>query len=701
VVTLVAPAGFGKTTALTQWAGRDGRAFAWLSLDEHDDDPAVLVDDVAAALAGGVPVPGAPARARRASWRSGLPRLASAVASAEYPFVLVLDGVSALRSKEAAEVVATIAEHVPAGSTLALAGRHAPPLPVPALRARGRLLEIGPALLALSPREAERLLHASGVELTGAQVADLLERTEGWAAGLYLAALAIRDGGGRDPDAFTGDDLYLADFFASECLSTVAPARRELLRRTSVLDWMSGPICDAVLETKGSAAALRSLEEAGLFVVPLDRRREHYRYHGLFRDALRRELEQHEPELVPALHGRAAEWLEAHGDLDAAAGHAAAARDGTRLARIVAAQARAASRPAEIAAVERRLELFGVEELERHADVALAGAWLHALRGRAADAELCLAAAERSADGPSLALLRAALCREGAGGMLEDAGAAAAGLSPADRRHPASLLLLGVAESLAGRAAVADATLERATEEANAHRDAPIAGAALAERALLASAREDHEAADRLALAAHETAAHDGGRASAPAALVAAVAARALLRRGRWLEAQAELTAAERLAPTLTHSLPWLATQTRLELAEAYLTLRDTDRARALVAAADAILRRRPGLDALAERAERLRLRVDTQRSARPGGDSVLTGAELRLLPLLATHLSFREIGARLYVSRNTIKTQAISVYRKLGVSSRSDAIDRAAALGLLDEGASPAQRAPAAVARV
>jgi LuxR family maltose regulon positive regulatory protein len=694
VVTLVAPAGYGKTTALAQWAGRDGRPFAWLSLDTHDDDPAVLVRDVTGALEGRVPVPGPPARAHRAPWRSALSSLASALASAESPFVLVLDGVSALRSKEAAEVVATIAEHVPDGSTLALAGRLAPPLPLPALRARGRLLELGPALLALSPREAERLLEASGVELTGGQVAALVERTEGWAAGLYLAALAIRDGGGRDPDAFTGDDLYLADFFASECLATVAPARRGFLRRTSVLEWLSGPICDAVLETEGSATALRLLEEEGLFVVPLDRRRERYRYHGLFRDALRRELEQHEPELVPALHARGADWLEAHSDLDAAAAHAAEAGDGGRLARVVAAQARAASRPAEFAAAERRLELFDVDGLERHTEVALAGAWLHAVRGRAADAELCLAAAERSADAPSLSLLRAALCREGAGRMLEDAVAAAGGLSPADCRHPASLLLLGVAEALAGRTAVADATLEQATEEADAHRDASVAGAALAERALLASARDEHEVADRLALAAGAAAAHDRAPASAPAALVAAVAARALLRHGRWPEAQAELAAAERLEPALTHALPWLAAQTRLELAEAYLTLRDTDRAGTLVASADAILRRRPGLDALSERAGRLRLRVDAQHAARPGRDSALTGAELRLLPLLATHLSFREIGARLYVSRNTIKTQAISVYRKLGVSSRSDAIDRAAALGLLDAAAS-AMRAP------
>ena len=195
VVTIVAPAGYGKTTALTQWAIRDERPFAWVTLDERDDDPIVLLRHVAAAL-DGLHASGAfggesLAIARGfAVGRRRAPKLASALASLESPCVLVLDRSSCLRSKALADVVSALAEHVPDGSTLVLAGRSSPPVPVAALRASGRLLEIGPAVLALSEGEAEALLEASGVELSHEQVASLVGRTEGWAAGLYLAALA-------------------------------------------------------------------------------------------------------------------------------------------------------------------------------------------------------------------------------------------------------------------------------------------------------------------------------------------------------------------------------------------------------------------------------------------------------------------------------------------------------------------------------
>ena len=202
---------------------------------------------------------------------------------------------------------------------IVLAGRVVPELPVAALRAGGPLLELGPYELALSRREAELLLRAARLELEDDEINELVERTEGWAAGLYLTALAARAESDEQPDvrSVTGADRYLADYFRSEYLSRLAPERLTFLRRSSVLETMSGPLCDAVLERNGSALELASLEQESLFVVPLDRHRGAYRYHHLFRDLLRQELEDREPELVPVLNQRAADWFEAQGDDEA------------------------------------------------------------------------------------------------------------------------------------------------------------------------------------------------------------------------------------------------------------------------------------------------------------------------------------------------------------------------------------------------
>ena len=175
-------------------------------------------------------------------------------------------------------------------------------------------------MLALSRREAQLLLRETGIELTDADVAELLSRSEGWAAGLYLATLALQDenGGPREVVDIGGDDRYLADYFRSEYLAQLSPKQLAFLRRTSVLDRMCGPLCDAVLERQDSATELESLDRANLFVVPLDHHRGWYRYHRLFKDLLRRELEQHEAHLIPELNRRAADWFEARGDAEAA-----------------------------------------------------------------------------------------------------------------------------------------------------------------------------------------------------------------------------------------------------------------------------------------------------------------------------------------------------------------------------------------------
>jgi LuxR family maltose regulon positive regulatory protein len=699
VIAITAPAGYGKTTALAQWAERDERPFAWVSVDERDDDPAVLLRHLAAALEGCEQLDPSVLRAVRAPgkslWTSAVPRLASALASLESPTVVVLDDAGVLRSQESIELLTVLAQHIGEGSTLALSGRMLPQLPIAQLRASGRLFEIGPELLALNRREAEGLLRASGVDITDEQVAALVELTEGWAAGLYIAALAIRDGGGRDAAVFTGDDRYLADYLRSACLSTLPPERLDFLRRTSMLEWMSGKLCDAVLETTEAAGELEALEGEGLFLVPLDHRREQFRYHGLFRDLLGRELEQHEAASVAPLHRRAAAWFETAGYSDAAISHAAAAGDIENVARLVGALALSECDAGRVAAVEAWLGFFKNAELDRYPAVAAAGAWVHALRGHVMESERWLAAAEigiavnplpigAASARPLIALVRAALCRDGVDRMRADAETAVIGLPVGDARRAQALVLLGVAQKLNDCADAADETLERAAEEARANGATATLIAALTERALVAVRRDDFEAAERLALEARAVGSGAAPAETAFGALAAVVSARVLLRYGHFDEARAELATAERLRPTVTRVIPWLGVQMLREFARARLALRDTDSARDLATEAAAILGRRPDLGVVGQHVGELRAELDGDRNGHAGKASRLTGAELRLLPLLSTHLSFREIGVRLYVSRNTIKTQAISVYRKLGVSSRSDAIAEAARLGLL-----------------
>ena len=238
------------------------------------------------------------------------------------------------------------------------------------------------------------LLRAARLELDDAEINELVERTEGWATGLYLTALAARAEGAELADALsvTGADRYLADYFRSEYLSHLTLERLTFLRRTSVLETMSGPLCDAVLAGKGSALELASLEQENLFVVPLDRHRGAYRYHHLFRELLRQELEDREPELVPVLNQRAADWFEAQGDPESTLAYSHAAGNEESAARILSSIAMPVSAAGRIASVETWLGHFDDEALQRHPEVAVEGSRIHALRGRPEQAEAWLAA---------------------------------------------------------------------------------------------------------------------------------------------------------------------------------------------------------------------------------------------------------------------------------------------------------------------
>ena len=693
VLVLTAPAGFGKTTLLAQWVARDERPTAWVSLDERDNDAATLLRHLVAAFDHVESVDAATLATVAECgdvWARAVPRFTSAVGSCTRPFVFVLDNVDALRRGEAADLVLALAGSLPGDSVLALSGRAPPPLPLARRRAPGGVRERRAAARALARREAQLLVRGLGADAHDARVADLVANADGWAAGLHLAASALLENGG---DA-GGRLPYVVDYVRSAVLAYMKPARLAFLRRSSILERMSAPLCDAVVGTTGSARELDLLERAGVFVTRGDRAGDWYRYHALFRDVLRAELERDEPELVPALHGRAAEWLEAHGEHAAALEHALAADDVERAARLFATIAMPAWERGEAHALMRWLAAIEARgDVSAHPGVAAVGAWVHAHAGDPREAERLLDAAEsagRRARLPDRTPVRAvvALVRAASGGgvsaMRTAVESARTELRSESSWQAVASLLDGAVALLAGDHETADERFAAAADTGGRRGALATRLIALAERSLLSSAAGDVREAERLALEARDELDESALGNQAPAAIVRASAARALLRHGRWDDARRELAAGETAASALTRAVPWLAVETHLALGDAYVTLRDRAAACNERDAIRAIVEHEPELGAKVGELDDFARRVDDLPGATNGHDSGLTAAELRLIPLLATHLSFREIGDRLFVSRNTIKTQAISAYRKLGVSSRSEAIERAADLGLL-----------------
>ena len=342
VAAIIAPPGYGKTTLLAQWAERDQRAFAWLTIDRRDNDPSVLLRNLVAACDQVTPAdrdaleleddPGAAIDAV-------LPRLGSALSTAGQPAVLVLDDIHLLQNWAGLDAVARLIEYLPGGSQLAIASRGEPPLPLARLRAEGRVVEVGPGDLAMDTAEASALLeHGDGRASAGSTWRSCCERTEGWPVALHFAAKSLGAGGRGAAKAATPapDDRLMAGYLEFELLSRLPPGLVSFLTRCSVLEGMSGPLCDAVLATSGSGDLLESLSRSDLLVLPLDRRRQWYRLHRLLRELLRAELERREPTLAVELTRRAAEWCERpRAPRGRRSSYAMAAGDADRAARLV------------------------------------------------------------------------------------------------------------------------------------------------------------------------------------------------------------------------------------------------------------------------------------------------------------------------------------------------------------------------------
>jgi LuxR family transcriptional regulator, maltose regulon positive regulatory protein len=701
VVAVVAPSGYGKTELLSQWAVRDERRFAAVTIDPGLS-ASDLVSRVVRALGTcdvgelDLPVPGRPPL--HWIWQTAVPRLAAAMRAVPEPIVLAFDNAHRLEG-DAVAVVTALVQHVPEGSLVALVGR-TPALPsVPRLRAAGDMLELGAEDLAFTRREARTLLEALvGSAVADSQLDDVLERTEGWPAGVVLAALSLPAYGRRR--AVRTVDRDLCRYVESECLAALTHEQRSFLRQTSVLGRLSGPLCDAVLERCDSAQVLASLEPTGLVLVALDRDRRWFRCHRVVREQLRRELTEQEPRLVSGLERRAAAWYEAGGDFERALRHRYAAGDLDDMARIIEAAAVQMHNDGLDETLSGWLSLLEENSrFEEQPEAAVLAARLHAQRGEADKARRCLEAATRGvrarapgrpdpAISARIELVRAAMCRDGVESMLADAEHALDRLEADDCWRPYGLLLQGIAYALLDEAERADLILARAVNASKRLGSTETEALGLTQRALLAMDGGDRVCAAQLLDAAREAIRSSGLESYPTSALALAASARFELRHGHSLQAFAELESARTLVAVLGSSLPWLAVQTRLELVHAHVSLRDAAAARSVLAEADASIAAAADLGALRRRRDLVAAEIEAVPAAGDGRSVGLTAAELRLVPMLGTHLSFREIGARFFLSRNTVKTQAISVYRKLGASSRSEAVVRAISLGLVEEAA-------------
>lgn len=708
---LSAPAGWGKTTLLAQWVSdsdADGR-FGWLSLDSSDNDPVWFWMYVIAALQ--KISPGVGTRAVDLLTMGAdllqivLPRLLNDLDTFASRMVLVLDDYHLVVNAAVHEQMALFISRMPANLHLVLATRSDPALPLARLRASGDLAEIRSQDLCFGADEAAQLLNSVlGLDLADEDVHLLQQRTEGWAAGLYLAALSLT--GRSDPAefirTFAGDNRHIVDYLMAEVLNGQSPQMREFLLRTSVSKRLSGPLCDAMLQRSGSAQILEKLDRENLFLVPLDMSRHWYRYHHLFGELLRAELHRSEPELVAGLHRRAADWFEAEDLVDEAVRHLAAAGDTERTADLIAADWVNEFNGGGLSTISGWLDLLPGETVSRDPRLSAARAWIALTVNQFDDARSWIETVEAGSaaadmEYPSLDAQLVAL-RETHAFKTGDLAAAlqAAGraitldFDDAGQAQSAACSVYGSALYFSGSIDEAKATFRQAVALAEKFGDRRRRSYALGYLALIAAESgqlTDAERQIRLATAFGSDPT-DGDHILNEHfvnAMVPLAAATVLEVRGD----RAAAADAARLAVSLARKSAGI-----LEVAKALLVsakiledlgehdtaVANRDEAGVLLqgcadagAAQTLLIAARPSKAV----AVRPRSRVDTYTDE-------LTAKEHEVLRLLATRLSRREIGQRLYVSLNTVKTHQRALYRKLGVETRSAAVARARELGLL-----------------
>jgi LuxR family transcriptional regulator, maltose regulon positive regulatory protein len=695
LVLIVAPPGFGKTALLSDWADRDDRRFAWVSVNAQDNDPAVLWSYIGAAIAGRDPGK-APPDDVVAPAREGDPVEAAlrAASDAADEFVLVLDDYHLIRNQDCQATVFRFLAEAPPNVEVVMSTRADPPLRVARERAGGRLLEVGASDLRFTPDEGDAYLNSSlGLGLEPADVQVLHDRTEGWPAGLYLAHISMRKSSDRKRfvATFGASNRHVGDYLNEQVLPALEPRELEFMLATCVVDELCGALADALTGTRDSAARLAELERANVFLTALDERREWYRYHNLLAELLRLELRRDSPDVESGQHLRASIWFEDAGDADRAIRHAIDGGYFERASRLIGGSYLQALELGRLATISSWLDAIGAERVEADPRLGIVRAWVMHFLGFHDEATAGLATAQRSSfegvlpDGSSsieasAALMGAAFPGGDVGRMLANARRAFELESHAGSPWRTTVhVLLGFALVRNGDFAEADRHLELGGDLAarsGMWMDAVGAGSL---RARVALERGDPAAAERLAREAVAWSDAHGVTPTASGAFARAVLGEVLVQGGNPLEGETCLDDAIPALRALREPVPLAEAL----LAKAHARWAHGDRRAAVLALEEADLliaeMTDPGYLATTRRAVARELHGQPPSEGEP-----LSSREVEVLRQLADGLSKREVATRLYVSYNTVHSHVRAIYRKLGVASRDAAIDRARDAGIL-----------------
>ena len=698
LVLVDAPAGFGKTTLVAQWrlSPAESRAFAWVSLDSGDNDPGRLWWNVVCALDRACPefdaglILGALQVQAPDFPGTFLPLLVNELAALPEPVVLVLDDCHMIRPGSCYDQIAFLLLHLPPAVQLVLITRVDPPLPLARLRGTGDMVEIRATELHFRAGQAAELVaRAAGVELSGPDLLDLVDRTEGWPAGLHLAALSLR--GHPSPGdfirQFTGDSRFVLDFLAEEVFSRQPAEIQQFLTQTAILSRFCAPLCDAVTGSANSFKIIDLLERENLFVVPLDDSRQWFRYHHLFAQALRRELARTGPGIVRALHGRASGWHRQSGSAGEAISHAHAAGDLTGVIDLIAGNWYVCVDSGQAATVQGWLASLGGAAISTHPLAAHCAAWVAALAGDRESLRrwLPIVEAEHSDDvlpdgirslQSSAALLQGSFGFEGLGPMREAAARAVIlETNPASPWHALARSSYAAALYWSGDLDAAAAQARAASSGTGSIALIRVMGRTIL--SLIAIEQGNLDEAGRWSRAALDIVTDAGsGLGGAPHSSLAFAAAGAVSAgRGRLAEAREQLEHALQMRRRSPGISPWFTVEILLRLAPVLLDTGERSRAAALLAEVRLVLESSPG----GAGAQFARLgQVERRLAGEPRQVPViepLTDREVTVLRLLGGSLSMREIARELGLSQNTVKSHTRAIYRKLGVSTRHDAV--------------------------
>lgn len=697
-VLLCAPSGYGKSVLLEQWSAADPRRFHSVLLGSHHNDPTALLESITASFKSSDPLPADLAESLTAPrpdiGNVVLPRLRSAIASRREPFVFVLDELERIESPDSLAVVATLCESAPPGSQLALASRTEPAIRLARMRANQELVELRREDLTMTRAECAALVGGLDVELGPRQLDALVMRTEGWPAATYLAGSALGEATdlGRAVEEFAGDDRNLVDYIREEFLVPISRRRLDFLLRASAMERLCGSLCDRVLEREDSATVLRDLSRSNMLVLPLDRRDEWFRLHPLLREMLQSEFRRAHPTKEAGLHVRASEWWQERGDWDLAIRHAIDAGAIARAGELLWAAVPEYMTRGRNATMLGWLDRLGTPGIESSPGLSLTASWAQMTVGCGPDAERWAATAKRllgdEEDGEykvsleaGLALLDATLGRHGIAATRAAIEPPRELLPDDNPWHTLCCYLDGVGLHLTGEPQAARQQLREGNRRGAV--GAPnLQALCLAQLALLDADEGDwHEA--ELEMARGRAQIERAGLGEYPMlALAFAVSAFVRARRGAVEAAAADYATALRRLEELDHWVTWYECETRIVLAGAAARLGNTAEARDLLEAGRRELRQLDEPTLLRRWAEKTAELLD-RRSASAADQ--LTGAEMRILQFLPSHLSFPQIASAVHLSPNTVKTHVRNIYGKFGVSSRREAIDHAERLGLLD----------------